>query len=184
VLWDCVSLLDGGLAEMIRGLGGLRAIAISHPHYYTTMVDWAQAFGCPVLLHEDDREWVMRPDPSIEHWSGETREIAPGLTLVRCGGHFPGATVLHWAAGAEGRGALLSGDVLQVTPGNTHVSFMYSFPNYIPVSAETARRVAAAVEPFAFDQVWGAWWGRGIRSGAKAAVRESAQRYVAAVGGG
>ena len=72
VLWDCVTLLDDDTAEEIKRRGGLAAIAISHPHYYSAMVDWAQAFGCPVYLHADDAEWVMRPDPVVELWDGET----------------------------------------------------------------------------------------------------------------
>jgi glyoxylase-like metal-dependent hydrolase (beta-lactamase superfamily II) len=32
VLWDCVSLVSDVMADQIRGIGGLRAIAISHPH--------------------------------------------------------------------------------------------------------------------------------------------------------
>jgi hypothetical protein len=58
----------------------------------------------------------MRPDKAIVSWEGETRTLAEGLTLIRCGGHFEGGTVLHWAGGAEGRGALLSGDIIQVVP--------------------------------------------------------------------
>src|SRR3712207_6735099 len=41
-LWDCLSLIDDATTEMIRGLGGLRGIAISHPHYYTTMLEWSR----------------------------------------------------------------------------------------------------------------------------------------------
>jgi hypothetical protein len=183
VLWDCVALLDDGLAEMIRALGGIRAIAISHPHYYTTMVEWSRAFDAPIYLHAADREWVMRPDPAIEHWEGDAREIGDGMTLLRLGGHFAGGTVLHWAGGAEGRGAILSGDVLQVSPDRRHVSFMYSFPNHLPLPAATVRRIAAAVEPFAFERVFGAWWGLAVRADAKDAVRRSAGRYVDLVEG-
>ena len=183
VLWDCVALLDDGLAEMIRALGGIRAIAISHPHYYTTMVEWARAFDAPVYLHAADREWVMRPDPSLVHWEGDAREIGGGMTLLRLGGHFAGGTVLHWAGGAEGRGAILSGDILQVSPDRRHVSFMYSYPNHLPLPAATVRRMAAAVEPFAFERVFGAWWGLAVRADAKEAVRRSAERYVDLVEG-
>jgi glyoxylase-like metal-dependent hydrolase (beta-lactamase superfamily II) len=103
--------------EIVKGLGGLSAIAISHPHYYGTMVEWGRAFGgVPVHLHAADRQWIMRPDPVITLWEGDTLPLASGVTLVRCGGHFAGGTVLHWAAGGEGRGALLSGDVVQVIP--------------------------------------------------------------------
>ncbi|HEX6535834.1 MAG TPA: hypothetical protein VF041_14645 [Gemmatimonadaceae bacterium] len=182
VLWDCIALLDDAVIDIIQAFGGLGAIAISHPHYYTTMVEWARAFGAPVLLHEADREWVARPDPAIEHWSGETRELLPGLTLIRCGGHFPGGTVLHWADGADGRGAILSGDILQVVPDLKHVSFMWSYPNLVPLPAATVRRIADTVAPFAFDRIYGAWWGRHIERDAARAVRRSAERYVRAIG--
>ena len=39
----------------------------------------------------------MRPDAAVRVWSGESHELGGGLTLVRCGGHFDGAQVLHWA---------------------------------------------------------------------------------------
>ena len=108
-------------AARVRDLGGLAAIAISHPHFYTSMVEWSHAFGrVPVYLHADDRQWVMRPDPVIEHWEGETRQILPGLTLVRCGGHSPGSAILHWE-----RGALFTGDTIMVAADRRHVSFMY-----------------------------------------------------------
>jgi glyoxylase-like metal-dependent hydrolase (beta-lactamase superfamily II) len=180
VLWDCISLLDQAVVDLVRGIGGVCAIAISHPHYYTSMVEWAHAFGCPVLLHADDRAWVMRPDPSIEFWEGETKELGGGMTLVRCGGHFPGACVLHVAGGG---GALLSGDTLNVRPDFRHVSFMYSFPNLVPLSAPEVRRIVDALEPYAFDSIHAAWWGMAIRPGAKEAVRRSAERYIAHIEG-
>jgi hypothetical protein len=56
VLWDCISLLDDATVTVIRGLGGIQAIAISHPHFYTTMVEWARAFDCPIHLHAADKQ--------------------------------------------------------------------------------------------------------------------------------
>ena len=107
VLWDCLALLDDAAVRRIRERGGLSAIAISHPHYYTTMVEWSAAFGgVPIWLHEADQRWVMRPDDRIRLWSGEARPLHDGLTLIQCGGHFEGGTVLHWPVGAGGRGAL------------------------------------------------------------------------------
>lgn len=181
ILWDCIPLLDEAVIEMIRGIGGISAIAISHPHYYSGMIEWSRAFDCPVFLHAADREWVMRPDPAIEFWQGETREIGRGLTLIRCGGHFEGGTVLHWPAGADGRGAILSGDILQVVQDRRWVSFMYSYPNLIPLPASAVGRIAAAVGPFAFDRIYGAWWGRVVATDAKAAVQRSADRYIRAI---
>ncbi len=110
----------------MRDRGGLAAIAISHPHYYTMMVEWSHAFGAPVRLHAADRAWVMRPDAAIEFWDGEQHELMAGVTLLRLGGHFAGGTVLHWAGGDGGRGALLSGDIVQVVADRRWVSFMRS----------------------------------------------------------
>jgi hypothetical protein len=179
VLWDCISLLDEATVDIIGGLGGLAAIAISHPHYYTAMVEWSRAFGSvPVYLHAADRAHVVRPDPALHFWEGEQVSFVGGLTLVRCGGHFAGGTVLHWPAGAGGKGVLLTGDIIQVTP-DRNVSFMYSYPNLIPLPARRVRQIVAAVEPFAFDRIYGAWWSRTtIPADAKAALHRSAERYI------
>jgi hypothetical protein len=184
ILWDCVTLLDGATMDVVRGLGGLAAIAISHPHYYTTMVEWAHAFGVPVYLHAADREWVMRPDPGIQFWDGETRALGPGLTLVRLGGHFPGANVLHWAAGASGKGVLLAGDTLLAAPDRRHVSVMFSYPNSVPLPAAEAERIGRALAPYKFDVLYSAFWYREVLTDGKAAVERSLSRYVAAVTGG
>jgi hypothetical protein len=181
VLWDCVPLLDEGLAEIIHGIGGIRAIAISHPHYYATMVDWAREFDATIHLHAADRRWVMRPDPSIHFWEGESLDVGDGMTLLRLGGHFAGGTVMHWAAGAGGAGALLSGDIVQVVSDRRWVSFMYSYPNLVPLPAAEVRPMADALRPYAFDQVYGAWWGAIVREDGKDAVLRSAERYASAL---
>jgi hypothetical protein len=183
VLWDCLSLLDEAVVEMVKAMGGISAIAISHPHYYSSMVEWSRAFGgVPIYLHSADRQWIMRPDKAIVFWEGETRALAEGLTLIRCGGHFEGGTVLHWAGGAGGQGALLSGDIIQVVPDRKHVSFMYSYPNYIPLPASAIKRIVKAVEPFQYDRVYGAFWDMVIERDGKAIVKRSAERYLRAIG--
>ena len=185
VLWDCIPLATHEAVEQVRSLGGLKAIAVSHPHYYGAMADWSEAFGgAPIYLHEDDRQWVTRPHPAIVFWSGERQKISDDIGLIRTGGHFAGGTVLHWRAGAQGRGALLTGDVAMVAMDRRSVSFMYSFPNYIPLNAASVRRIAAAVEPLAFDRIYGAWWGRVIGAGGKAAFDASVRRYLAAISDG
>jgi glyoxylase-like metal-dependent hydrolase (beta-lactamase superfamily II) len=182
VLWDCITYIDDATVEVIGKLGGIAAIAISHPHYYTTMVEWSHAFGrAPILLHEGDREWVLRPDPVIEFWKGATREIFPGVTLIHTAGHFTGATVLHWAAGAGGKGALLTGDSLQVVGPDKTVSFMWSYPNLIPLDAVTVRRIADIVEPWPFDSMYGAWPEALIKTGAKQVLAHAVDRYIEAV---
>jgi hypothetical protein len=146
------------------------------------MVEWAHAFEAPIYIHTDDRQWVMRPDHAVQFWEGETMSLGAGLSLIRCGGHFAGGQVLHWAAGAAGKGVLLTGDILTVVSDRRYVSFMYSYPNLIPLPAVAVRRIAAAVEPYPFDRIYGAWWDRIIANDAKAAVTRSADRYIAALG--
>ena len=180
VLWDCISLLDDQLVEAVRSRGGLSAIAISHPHYYSSLVEWSRAFDAPVYLHAADREWVQRPDPAIVFWEGDCHELEPGIVLLRLGGHYPGGTVLHWAAGQGGRGVLLSGDIVQVVSDRRWVSFMYSYPNLIPLPAATVTGMVAALGPYPFARLYGAWYGR-VVDDAKAAVERSAARYVSAL---
>ena len=180
-LWDCIPLLDDATAEIIRALGGLRGIAISHPHYYTTMLEWSRAFGdAPIFLHAADRQWVMRGGSAIEFWEGERKELAPGVTLLNCGGHFAGGTVLHWADGAAGRGVLLSGDILQVTPDG-FVSFMFSYPNLTPLPAREVQRIADALKPFRYERVYGAFWDSIISQRGEAIVAASVARYLEAI---
>jgi hypothetical protein len=181
LLWDCVTLLDAPTIAAIEALGGIRAIAISHPHYYSAMVEWSRAFDAPVYLHAADRHWVMRPDEAIHFWNGETKSLWAGMTLIRAGGHFEGGTVLHWPGGAGDRGALLAGDILQVVSDRRYVSFMYSYPNYIPLPAREVRRIAAAVAPYDFERIYGAFWNRNVVEDGSAAVIRSAGRYIQAL---
>jgi len=184
-LWDCISLVDEATVTAVQALGGAAGIAISHPHYYSSMVNWSRALGgVPVYLHSADREWVVRPDPAIVFWEGRTREVAPGVTLIHCGGHFAGGTVLHWSDGADGLGALLGGDIIMVGRDRRTVSFMYSYPNYIPLNSRAVTAIGDAVQPFVFEQVYGAWFGQNIREAGKQAVTYSVRRYIRAIAGG
>jgi len=182
VLWDCTPLVTDEAVAQIRVLGGLRAIAISHPHYYASMVDWSEAFGgVPIYLHADDAEHVTRPDDNIVHWTGETHDLGQGLTLIRLGGHFAGGTVLHWPDGMGGQGSLLTGDIVTVVPDTRYMSFMYSYPNLIPLPARKVREMAAKLEPYAFERIYAAWWDRVSKRDAKARLARSVERYIAAL---
>lgn len=184
LLWDCVPPLDDATVAAVTRLGGLAGVAVSHPHYYTTMVEWGRAFGgVPVYIHRLDADWVMRPDPVVAFWAGDTKALFGGLTLVRTGGHFDGFQVLHWPAGAGGRGVLLAGDQPYVCADRRWVSFMYSYPNLIPLGPAAVRGVVASLAPFAFDRLYGAFPGQAVASGAKAAVGRSADRYLRMIGG-
>jgi glyoxylase-like metal-dependent hydrolase (beta-lactamase superfamily II) len=182
ILWDCTPLVSDEAVKALKAKGGISAIAISHPHFYTTMVDWSRALGgVPVWLHEDNRDWVMRPDPAIQFWSGETKSLADGVTLIRTGGHFPGSTVLHWAGGAGGKGVLMTGDTIMVVPDTRWVSFMYSYPNLIPLNARAVERIVKSVRAFPFDRIYAGWWDRVLDRDGKAALQRSAERYIAAI---
>jgi len=184
ILWDCIALIDRATVEMIKAMGGIKAIAISHPHYYTTMLEWSEALGgVPIHLHAADRKWIMRDGPAIKLWQGETKELLPGLTLICAGGHYPGGTVLHWAEGCGGKGALLSGDIVQVVQDNKSVSFMWSFPNFIPLSAPRVQGVINSLKPYRFDRVHGAFTDRSIWSDGKGVVERSAERYLKIIRG-
>ena len=182
ILWDCISLLDKETVEAVERLGGVNAIAISHPHYYSAMVDWAEQFNVPVYLHEADKQWVMRPSDRIMFWSGETLSLQDDVTLIRLGGHFAGGTVLHWASGAESQGLLLSGDIIQVVADRRWVSFMYSYPNLIPLPAAEVVRMRDVVARFNFERLYGAWFATIVDRDAKKAVLRSADRYIRALG--
>ena len=170
--------------DYVRSLGGLKAIAVSHPHYYGAVADWSEAFGgAPVYLHGDDRAFVTRPHPAIVPWTGDSHRISDDILLVRAGGHFAGGTVMHWRAGADGPRRAADRRCRDGGDGPPIVSFMYSFPNYIPLNAAAVRRIGRAIEPLAFDRVYGAWWGRNIADNAKPAFQTSVRRYIAAIAG-
>ena len=182
ILWDCITVIDDAAVAAVKARGGLRAVAVSHPHYFSSIVEWSRAFGgVPIYLHAALRPHVMRPDPTIQYWEGESLRLGEGLTLINAGVHFEGGTVLHWAGGAEGRGALLAGDIFTVVQDRRWVGFMYSYPNLIPERPAVIREALRRVEPYAFDHLYGAWWDRKVMSDVKGAVWRSAERYLARV---
>lgn len=177
-LWDCLGFIDDQGISAVRARGGLHGIAMSHPHFYGVCVEWSRAFGgAPIYIPAADREWVMRPDQAVTSWAG-TLEPLPGLTLIQCGGHFEGSAVLHWAKGATGLGALLTGDSITVVPDRRFVSFMRSYPNLIPLSTADVQRIVSSVAPYRFDRIYGGWWDRVVERGGKAAIERSADRYA------
>ena len=175
ILWDCIANLDAASKTLITALGGIKAIAISHPHYYTTMQDWAAAFDARIYLHASDREWIMRDSPAITLWEGDALEILPSVRLLRLGGHFAGGTVLHWAK--EG-GIMLAGDIIQVTPGARAVSFMWSYPNLLPLAAPSVENIVERLGDAPFGALSGAFEGQNITKNARQIVLDSAQKYL------
>jgi glyoxylase-like metal-dependent hydrolase (beta-lactamase superfamily II) len=184
ILCDCIALIDDATIEEIERRGGIAGIAISHAHYYTTMVEWSRALGnVPIWLHEANRGWVMRPDDAITYWNDDTLEPLPGITIIRTGGHFPGATMVHRAGDPDAQeperrdGVLLSGDIITVVADPKWFTFMYSYPNSIPLDPATVRRMADLLAPFLFERIHDAFNKHVVADGS-AAVERSADRYI------
>jgi len=181
LLWDPPGFMDDDAVEWIRSLGGISMIVASHPHMFGVQVSWSRAFdNAEVLVAQADRTWLSREDAVIRSWTGDLEPL-PGVTLRTVGGHFPGSAVLHFT-GADGKGVVLSGDTVFPGPTEKWVTFLRSYPNSIPLSAAVVERVVTSVNGFDYDRMYGTF-GRALRSDARAAVRRSADRYIAWVRG-
>lgn len=183
VLWEPSAFISAELVVAVEAFGPVAAVTASHPHLAGAAVSWShllsagQGAEVPVLWNAHDRRWVQRPDPAYVFWT-DRHEVVPGVALVRAGGHFPGSAVLHWAAGAGGRGVLLVGDTLMVGPAGRTVSFMRSYPNMVPLPARLVRGILSALAPLAYDRIHGAFPGRVVDADAATVVAASAERYL------
>lgn len=177
LLWDPPGFLDEAAIQTVRDLGGLRAVSASHPHFYGAMVEWTHAFGAEILLPEVDSHWLGRPDPAVRFWGGSL-PVLPDVTLIQCGGHFPGSAVVHWGGGADGSGALLTGDTIFVTPGEDRLTFVWSAPNRLPLSEAAVRHLVDAVRPYVFERIYGGWWEPVLRRDGRRVLEASAERYI------
>jgi glyoxylase-like metal-dependent hydrolase (beta-lactamase superfamily II) len=177
LLWDPPGFLDERAIQAVRDIGGLRAVTASHPHFYGAIVEWSHAFDAEILLPQADAYWLTRPDPAVRTWS-QSLTVLPGVTLVQCGGHFPGSAVVHWASGADDAGVLLTGDTIFVTPGEERVTFVWSAPNRLPLPERAVRQVVEAVRPYRFDRIYGGWWKPVLRARADDVLESSAERYI------
>lgn len=175
ILWDCLPFLDAEAVNFIRERGGLKAIAISHPHYYSLMAEWAEVFDCPVYLHRADEQWVFTDRERIQFWEGERLALWDGLTLMNTGGHFAGSSVLHIPRAG---GLLLTGDSIYVCPNRRQVTFMYSYPNHIPLPKSAIGRIARSLDGLSFERVYSAFpWGN-LESDGRSIVDASVKHYV------
>lgn len=175
---------------------GVSKIVVSHPHFLGSCLAWSRRLATQprVYLHAADRAWVTRPDPDrYVFWEAEELPLGdqgddepPSLRAVRLGGHFPGSSILLWARSAAGGAAVaFTSDTILPVPHRRWVSFMFSFPNLLPLPAFEVERLRAAVRalPEAFDRLYGPFATSVIEGGAKAAVLESAERYLDALAG-
>ncbi len=175
ILWDCISNIDVETITAINQLGGIKAIAVSHPHYFTTVVEWSTAFNnAPIYINALDEEWLCRRDAPIQLWDEQELDLWDGITLIRCGGHFPGGSILY---SPQNEGLLLVGDVIQVSPDLKSVSFMYSYPNLIPLPKRDILQIQHSISKLKYQSMYGAF-GRYILTDAMAVMDFSVKRYL------
>jgi hypothetical protein len=182
-MWDCISVITPAAIDTINDLGGIDLIAISHPHFYSSMIEWSEAFGgVPILTHDADRTWIRRTSDHISTWRGDRHQLSPTVQLIHTPGHFPGSTVLHWTAAPNGRTVLLTGDSLHVASDRRHISVMHSVPNYIPVPPAVITDLRNRLNDIKYDDVYGFTWALNIIGNAGKAVDDSFHRYLTAIG--
>ena len=176
ILWDCISLLNDSTIEFIKSKGGLKAIAISHPHYYSSMNDWAEVFDCPIYIHQSDEEFIFNKGKYVKLWNGEEQELWDQINIKHIGGHFPGSSILSVPFLSKG-GTILCGDTFYISPNKKHISVMYSYPNFVPVKLSEIQRINRIMKDVQFDELIGAFDNQQINSNAKEVLNVSFDKY-------
>jgi hypothetical protein len=176
ILWDCIQLIDNEAIELINSIGGLQAIALSHPHYYSTMNMWARLFNCPIYINENDKQWMMYPGENIKLWSGDSLPLWDGISIVNTAGHFAGSCVLQIPS-LSPNGTVLSGDSLYLSRSKKHIAVMHSYPNQILLSREEFKIFDQKTSGIRFDTLYGAFDNQNLNGNAMEVFELSMQRY-------
>lgn len=176
ILWDCIPLLSDSTIDFIKAKGGLKAIAFSHPHYYSTMNNWAEVFDCPIYIHKNDEPWIMYKGPRITLWEGTERPLWNNIRIINIGGHFPGSSILHVPAFSP-LGTIFCGDTLYISRSKKHISIMHSYPNQIPLSLFEINRIKNQVQSIDFDTIHGAFDFQNLSTDVKEIFSNSMKRY-------
>lgn len=177
ILWDCIALLNEPTIEFIKSKGGVRAIAFSHPHYFTTMNEWAAIFDCPIYVHQNDERWIVNKGNHVSLWSGVEKELWDGIRLINIGGHFPGSSILH-VPFLSSQGTVLCGDTFYISPSKNHMAVMHSYPNRIPLPVHEVQRIKKQMLPLQFDAMHGFLDFQNIYSNAKEILVHSLEKYT------
>lgn len=177
ILWDCIPLLDKLTIEFIRSKGGIRSIAVSHPHFYSNMDEWAEVFGCRIHIHESDKEWVTSESDNISFWNGREMGLWNGMRIINVGGHFPGSSILH-VPFLSTKGVVLCGDTFVVSPSKRHIAAMYSYPNKIPLPLSEVTRIRGQMQSLEFDTIHAWIDNQSIIGNAKLILEKSLAKYV------
>jgi hypothetical protein len=176
VLWDCVPFLDAKTVDFINLLGGLSAIAFSHPHYYSNMNTWSTVFDCPVYIHKEDAPYVYFSSEKIKYWEGEECLLWDSIKLVNIGGHYKGSSVIM-IPGLSERGVMLTGDTLYLSLNKRHYSIMYSYPNRIPLPISQVGVIREKFRRLDFDEIYGFYSYQNVTENAGELLDSSLGRY-------
>ncbi|SNX87334.1 uncharacterized protein MEPE_06044 [Melanopsichium pennsylvanicum] len=204
VIWDCNGFNSVELMHSICSVsptGKVAAIFISHPHFFGTSLSWAKMLDCNVFISKLDRNWYQRgrdtyqnhPDfVSRQRYVTEVDQDlfslphVPSVTLIRCGGHFPGSNALHWDRDSDNRtnandlkgAAVFCADTFMVMPDRKRFTFAYSFPNNIPLPPHDVERIWAQMRRFNWSATFGGWSGRNVLSDSRSSLFRSTRYYI------
>ena len=182
VLWDCVPLVTDEAVAALNARGKVRAIAISHPHFHSAIVEWSRALGgIPIYIHAGNRDWVMRPDPAIVFWEEETKIDPSGCDAdplrrsfrrvlgmpLEAQGQTKRCPGRRYIAGRDGQEAC-----------QLHVLLSKSLAAQCPCHQSHRAR---HWQPFEYEQVYSAFWNMRILEDGKEAVARSVERYLKAI---
>jgi len=162
-------------------MGGLKAIAFSHPHYYSNMSEWAQTFNCPVYIHEFDEQWISYKSEFIRLWNGDFKLLRDGINIIHIGGHFPGSCVLRLPT-AGGKGTIFCGDTFYIAPSKRHIAVMHSYPNQILLPKDDFITVYKRSAGLEFDILLGAFERQNLTENAQLIFTNSMKRYLDSYG--
>lgn len=201
VLWDLIPFLDEETVQKVNDMGGLEAIVISHPHYYSTWADWSRTFSCPVYVGQPDEKWLERIDTPGSKICFLSKTYTPliegsGITVILAGGHFPGSLLLHWNSNLFIADTIFtSPSAMDPVPGKAGVisfTFFWSIPNRIPLHSNEILMIWRKVKVIDFENAFGAFKGMDVRTmdnelqretgGVKGRLLESCKIYVRAMG--
>ncbi|QIW95428.1 hypothetical protein AMS68_000946 [Peltaster fructicola] len=197
VLWDCITFVDEDTIKTIRNRGGLAAIVISHPHFYSTHLLWANIFDCPVYIAAEDAQWCVTTDHNTRRRLVDrpVQQILPGIDAIKLGGHFPGSMVLRYQpeAAPSKNAHLFIADTFMTVPsglyhvnrpaGTTSYSFLWSYPNQIPLPPTEVYKMWTALKAFNFSSTHGGFAGQDVSDGQlKERVLESMKIQCQAMG--
>jgi hypothetical protein len=140
------------LRRMEEEKGALEVLAASHVHGYGAL--WQlQAELEPRVVAVGVHDLVWTKAFRVTWPADDVLELAPGLTLHRTGGHFPGHSVLHDSR----RGLLFCGDSLKVDLDDAGrpvgLSAHKAFHAQIPLSHAELREYLAVVAELEFGAV-------------------------------